>query len=82
MEVVNDRKFWEKGDSVKQDDYPGCPAAVVERTERLALNGDWQQVYLLVIYVGNHPEGVDENGERVDFKFSNYNEAHLLRCGN
>lgn len=82
MKVYNSRKFWEQGDSVIQDSYPGCPAVVESRSEKSIPGLGFVQSYMLIIDVRNHPEGVDENGEQVDYKSANYTEARLLACGN
>lgn len=55
-------KYFEIGDAVIQNHFFGAPAKVVSMKQD-SITGQYR--YLLEVDVSNHPEGFDQNGERV-----------------
>ncbi len=62
MFIANNTVYFEIGDSVVQRHYVGAPAKVVAVTYD-SITGE--ALYELEVDVSNHPEGFDENGERI-----------------
>lgn len=62
MFIACNIKYFEIGDSVVQHSFVGAPAKVVSMKQD-NITGDY--LYTLECDVSNHPEGFDENGERV-----------------
>lgn len=56
--------YYELGDSIVQDAYPGCPATIVEVLEE----SQRQTLYRVDIDTSNEPEATDENGDHESLK--------------
>ncbi len=62
MFIACDRKYFEIGDVVIQNNFAGATAKVIAMRQD-DVNGEYR--YTLEVDVSNHPDGFDENGERV-----------------
>jgi hypothetical protein len=69
-------RYFEVGDVVHQDAYPGCPAVVIEVIE---LRDD-ETRYRLRIDARGHPEAIDENGDPEPIKYSALPKRDLERA--
>lgn len=63
MFVACDNTYFEIGDEVIQNQFRGAPAKVIAAKYDGRVAGGY--FYELEVDVRNHPEGFDENGERV-----------------
>ena len=67
--------YFGPGAEVNQRHYPGAPAKVKEVTR-----DKWgDTAYIVEIDTSNHPEGLDENGNREDKKIGYYTDTELNR---
>jgi hypothetical protein len=62
--VLAGHTYFKVGASVRQDSFEGAPAKVISMNEERHR----PTTYTLAVDVSSHPEGVDENGERVSSK--------------
>lgn len=74
MNIFCDRMYFEVGDSVNQNNYPGCPAKVIEVIDRFQVTH-----YRLQIDATGHPEAIDENGEPQTVKYAVYSDDLLIK---
>ena len=68
MKTYLNINYYEVGDEVIQDSYPGCPAVIDEIEDTQFRNG--QTIYYRIkIDATGHPEAFDENGEPENIKY-------------
>ena len=69
MKIYDGISYYEVGDSVIQDHYPGCPAKVYEIVDERFKSGR-TTLYRIKIDATGHPEATDENGEPETVKWA------------
>lgn len=68
------KTYFQVGDKVNTTKFDGAPAVVVKCAQVGAMG---EYYYTLNVDVSNHPDGFDENGERVNFMTSYSHESEV-----
>lgn len=75
MFKFGDTTYYEIGDAVEQNAYPGCPAVVTEVSAKTFC--DLGHLYTIKIDAEGHPEAFDENGEPETIKWTRVYQAQM-----